>query len=561
VGQGVLLTRNMVATDILGVPLEKVRIITENVGGSFGLKGALFVEYPSIMCASRELGRPVKWTDDRSGSFLSDYHSRTHEGTAELALDKDGRFLAWRFTGQADAGAFLVMCGPILNAGIHMAGVYQTPAIHFGIKMIYTNTGPVSAFRGAGRPEGTYFMERLVDIAAAEMGIDPVDLRRRNFIRAEQMPYKNAAGTIYDCGDFDAVLKSALKLADTKGFTKRRSESKKRNKRRGLGISTFVEISGAGAGELGGIRFEKDGAVTITSGTHDHGQGHGSPFAQILSERLGIPFDRIRLVQNDSDQIRIGGFTGGSRSAIATGSALIESSAVVIERGRKLASHLLEAGEEDIQFVDGQFKIAGTDRSIGLMDIAARLHTGLALPDDMPKTLDVHQTSTGNYPSTYPNGCHIAEVEVDEKTGMTEVVKYTSVDDCGVLINPMIVEGQIHGGVMMGLGQALMEQAIFDEEGQLLTGSFMDYAMPRADSGPSFTTESHPVPTKTNPLGVKGCGEAGVSGALAAVMNAVDDALRPLGVKYLNMPATPARVWQALQAAASELPKSSKSVS
>jgi carbon-monoxide dehydrogenase large subunit len=547
VGQGVLLTRNMIANDILKVPVDKVRIITKNVGGSFGLKGTLFVEYPAIMCAARALGRPVKWTDERSGSFMSDYHSRTHEGIVELALDKSGRFLAWRMTGIANAGCFLVMSGPIANAARHMAGVYRTPAMFFSMKMAYTNTVPLSALRGSGRPEGSYFMERVVDIAAAEMGIDPIELRRRNFVRAEDMPYTNPMGATYDCGDFQAVLEAAIKAADVIGFPARREASRKTGKLRGLGIGAFVEISSPAGGELGGIHFQDDGTVAIITGTHDHGQGHGSPFAQILSDQLGIPLDRIKLLQNDSDVVRVGGFTGGSRSVMASGSALIESSAAVVARGRKLAAHLLEAAEEDIQFAAGRFAIGGTDRSVGILELAQKLRSGITLPEGLPTSLDVHQTATGSYPSTYPNGCHVAEVEIDPETGEIRVVSYTSADDCGVLINPMIVEGQIHGGVMMGLGQALMEEAVFDAEGQLVTGSFMDYAMPRAECGPSFHSISYPVPTKLNPLGVKGCGEAGVSGALPSVMNAIDDALRPFGVAPINMPATPAKVWQAIQ--------------
>jgi carbon-monoxide dehydrogenase large subunit len=547
VSQGVLRHQNMIASDVLNCPPDKVRVITDNVGGSFGLKGALFVEYPCIMAAARHLGRPVKWTDERSGSFLSDNHSRGQEGTVELALDKKGRFLAYRFDGIADAGAYLAMARPMINAALHTPGVYRTPAAHFSIKMIYTNTVPMASLRGAGRPEGTYFMERVIDAAAYEMGMDPIELRRRNFISADQMPYTNVLGTTYDCGDFGAVLDAALETADIRKFKARRRESEKSGKRRGLGVSIFIEITGPGDGELGGIRFERDGSVTMISGTLDHGQGHGTCFGQVLADKLGIPFADINLHQRDSAEIRIGGSTGGSRSAVSGGSALVESSELVIKRGRKLAAHFLEASEQDIRFADGLFTIGGTDRSIGLLDIAQRLHAGTAIPANLPRSLDVHKISVGNYPSTYPNGCHIAEVEIDVETGETRLVKYTSVDDFGVLLNPMIVEGQVHGGIMMGLGQVLMEHAMFDDEGQLLTGSFMDYAMPRAADAPFFKTESLSVPTKTNPLGVKGCGEAGVSGVLAAVMNAVDDALRPLGVPSLNMPVSSARVWEAIQ--------------
>jgi carbon-monoxide dehydrogenase large subunit len=389
-------------------------------------------------------------------------------------------------------------------------------------------------------------MERLVDTAAAEMNIDPIALRRRNLIRGNQMPYRNALGITYDSGDFPSVLDAALKLADVDGFASRKKDSKRLGRYRGIGVGFFVEISGPGSGELGGIHFQPDGSVTINSGTHDHGQGHGSPFAQVLVDRLSIPFDKLHLRQSDSDEIQKGGSTGGSRSAVSATSALIEACNKVLERGRRLAAYFLEASDADVDFVDGLFTIAGTDRSIGLLEIAARVHSGVVLPPDLPKSLDVHEVASGNYPSTYPNGCHVAEVEIDPETGETRLVKYTSVDDFGTLLNPMIVEGQVHGGVMMGVGQALMERAAFDDSGQLLTGSFLDYAMPRAEDAPFFTCGNHPVPTKTNPLGLKGCGEAGVSGALAAVMNAVSSALRPLGVRPIDMPATSSRVWEAI---------------
>jgi carbon-monoxide dehydrogenase large subunit len=546
VSQGVLRHRAMLAQEVLDVPQERVQVITGNVGGSFGLKGALFVEYPAIMAAARLLGRPVKWTDERSGSFLSDNHSRTHDGVGELALDADGRMLAVRFDGTYDAGAYVVMCGPVLNAARHMVSVYDVPHAAFAMRMVYTNTVPVAALRGAGRPEGAYFMERLIDTAAAELGLAPAELRRRNLIKPKQMPYRNAVGVTYDSGDFPAVLKAALAAADAAGFAARRRQSRREGKLRGLGIGMFVEISGPGGGELGGLHFDAEG-VTIVTGTHDHGQGHGAPLAQILVDRLGLPFEAIKLHQRDSDEIQVGGATGGSRSAVSSGSALVEACARVIERGHAAAAHFLEAAEADIEFAEGRFRVAGTDRGIALLDLASRLRDAVNLPDGMPRTLDIHEVAAGDYPSTYPNGCHVAEIEIDDATNETRLVKYTSVDDCGVLLNPMIVEGQIQGGVMMGAGQALMEHAVFDDAGQLLTGSFMDYAMPRAEDAPPFECISHPVPTATNPLGIKGCGEAGVSGALAAIMNAVNDALRPLGAAAVDMPATAPRIWQAIR--------------
>jgi carbon-monoxide dehydrogenase large subunit len=547
--QGVFGLRGNMA-DILKVEPKQVRILTGHVGGSFGMKSAPFPEYVCVLHAARALGRPVKWTDERSGSFVSDSHGRDHELTAELALDAEGAFLALRITNFGNMGGFLSQVAPMpstINTVKNVQSVYRTPLIEVSTKCVFTNTSHVSAYRGAGRPEGNYYMERLIDAAAAEMGIDRLDLRRRNQIRPREIPIKTASGSNYDSGDFPSVLKRALEVADAKGFARRKRESRKRGKVRGLGVGSFLEVTAPPSKEMGGIRFEGDGTVTIITGTLDYGQGHAAPFAQVLSERLGVPFERIRVLQGDSDELLAGGGTGGSKSIMHSGTAIVEASAKVIEQGKQIASHVLEASAADIEFAQGRFVIAGTDRAIGIMELAERLRAGLKLPDGVPSTLDIRHVSDGPGASTYPNGCHVCEVELDPDTGVIEVVKYASVNDFGTVINPLIVEGQLHGGVIQGIGQALMEMTVYDSDGQFLTGSFMDYALPRASDSPEVTVINHPVPAKTNVLGVKGCGEAGCAGSLTSVMNAVANALSEFGIRHIDMPATPYRVWRAIQ--------------
>jgi carbon-monoxide dehydrogenase large subunit len=548
--QGVMGMRGMVAA-VLGVEPAQVHIVTGNIGGSFGMKAAVYAEYVCALHAARALGRPVKWTDERSGSFVSDSHGRDHRVAAELALDADGQFLAVRLTSFGNMGAFLANVGPMpstLNAVKNVQNVYRTPLIEVSTKCVFTNTSHVSAYRGAGRPEGNYYMERLIDTAAAELNIDRLELRRRNQIKRRHIPYKTASGMTYDSGDFAGVLRQAVEAADAKGFARRRRESRKRGKLRGLGIGSFLEVTAPPSKEMGGIIFEPDGGVTLLTGTMDFGMGHASPFAQVLSEKLGIPFEKIRLLQGDSDRLALGGGSGGSKSIMSSGTAIVEAAAKVIEQGRQIASHVLEASAADIEFKDGSFVIAGTDRAVGIMDLAERIRGGIDLPEGVPASLDVRHVSEGTA-ATFPNGCHVAEVEIDPDTGVIAVVKYSCVNDFGTVINPMIVEGQLHGGAVQGIGQALMEMTVYDAEGQLLTGSYMDYALPRAGDVPAFTVASHPVPATTNPLGVKGCGEAGCAGALTSVMNAVVDALSDYGIRHIDMPATPFRVWQAIQAA------------
>ncbi len=548
--QGAFGMRNQVA-DVLGAKNDKVRVLTGNVGGSFGMKAAVYPEYVCILHASKMLGRPVKWTDDRSGAFVSDHHGRDHEMTAELALDKDGRFLAVRLTGYGNMGGFLGTVSPMmstLNAVKNTPSVYKTPLLEVSTKCVFTNTVMVSAYRGAGRPEGNYYMERLIDTAAAEMGIDRIELRKRNHIAPSELPYKAASDMVYDSGDFTALLNKTIEVGDLAGFAKRRQDSKARGKLRGLGIGSYLEVTAPANKETGGIRFDADGGVTIITGTLDYGQGHATPFAQVLSEKLGVPFERIRLLQGDSDELPAGGGTGGSRSIQASGQAIIEAAALVVEKGKAIASHVLEASPADIEFANGRFVIAGTDRAIGIMDLADKLRGGLKLPNDAPQSLDVKHVSDGP-PSSFPNGCHVAEVEIDPETGVTEIVKYSSVNDFGTIVNPLLVAGQVHGGVVQGLGQALLEHAVYDEDGQLLTGSYMDYALPRASNMPDIGFVSHPAPAKTNPIGSKGCGEAGCAGGLVSIMNAVVDALSEYGIRHIDMPVTPQRVWAAIQEA------------
>jgi len=546
--QGVFGLKNMLR-DILGAPADKVRVLTGNVGGSFGMKAAVYPEYVCVLHAARALGRPVKWTDERSTSFVSDHHGRDYDMTVEVAFDKDGLIQAVRLSGYGNLGGYCSAFGPLLptvNVTKNIVSMYRTPLLEVATQCVFTNTTLVSAYRGAGRPEGSMSMERTMDYAAAELGIDRFELRKRNFIKAKEMPFAAASGVTYDCGDFPGLFKNALETADVKGFAKRKRESKRASKLRGLGVACYVETTAAQTTEMGGIRFNADGTVTIVTGTLDYGQGHASAFAQVLVEKLGVPFDRIRLIQGDSDQLVTGGGTGGSRSAMLSGTAISQASDKVIENGKQIAAHALEASAGDIEFKSGRFVIAGTDRAIGIMELAERLRAGLKMPEGAPATLDVTHV-TEAIAGTYPNGVHVVEVEIETDTGLTRAVKYTAVNDFGTVINPMLVEGQIQGGAIQGLGQVLLENAVYDADGQFITGSFMDYAMPRAHDAPMIVVTNRPVPTKTNPIGAKGCGEAGTSGGLPAVANAVIDALSDLGIRDLEMPMTPSRIWQAIQ--------------
>jgi aerobic carbon-monoxide dehydrogenase large subunit len=545
--QGVAANRVNLAKNILKVPNDKVHLLTANVGGSFGMKNISYPEYVCILHAAKALGRPVKWTDERSTSFLSDSHGRAQKIHCELALDADGKFLAVKVSGYGNLGSYITGVAPqplSLNIGKNLSSVYQTPVMTVDIKTVLTNTSHLGAYRGAGRPEANYFMERLIDRAADEMGINRLTLRKRNFIKASQIPFSASSGMVYDSGDFQGVFNKALEISDHANFAKRKKESRKRGKLRGIAVGSYLEVTAPPGVELGKILFEDDGSVKIVTGTLDYGQGHASAFAQVLTDQLGVPFDRITLEQGDSDLVHTGNGTGGSRSITASGMAIVEASKLVIEKGKRAAAHLLEAAEGDIEFAAGRFTIAGTDRSIDIMELSRRLRDG-KMPEDVPSSLDVDHTS-GPVPSTFPNGCHVAEVEIDPDTGVIEIVRYTGVNDFGTVVNPMLVAGQLHGGVAQGIGQAFMECVSYDTNGQPITGSFMDYALPRAEDIPLMQIGDHPSPAKSNPLGTKGCGEAGCAGSLSALINAVLDALSEVGVTQIDMPLTSERVWRAI---------------
>ncbi|MEL0020524.1 MAG: molybdopterin cofactor-binding domain-containing protein, partial [Rickettsiales bacterium] len=447
-----------------------------------------------------------------------------------------------------NAGAYFSAVGPHMytnNIQRNFPGVYRLPLLHARSHGVFTNTTPIGAYRGAGRPEAVYYMERLMDTAAREMGIDRIELRRRNMLRPDEIPHTTVCGMVYDSGDFPAVLEDALAAADWDGFEARRKASAEKGLLRGLGIATYLEATGAPAREMGRIRFEEDGTVTMVTGSLDYGQGHAAPFAQVVTSKLGIPFDRFRLIQGDSDELVAGQGTGGSKTMISGGTILLHTAEKVVENGKAIAAHVLEAAAVDIEFEGGQFTVVGTDRTVSILELSENARKGL--PEDVPQKLDAELVEDPP-PSAFPNGCHIAEVEITPETGEVRVDRYFIVDDFGTLVNPMLVEGQVHGGVAQGFGQALMEDTLYDDQGQLITGSFMDYAMPRAADLPAFHFGSHPVPASTNPLGAKGCGEAGCSGSMPAIMNAIVDVLaRETGATHIDMPATSERVWSALR--------------
>ncbi|HYS48335.1 MAG TPA: xanthine dehydrogenase family protein molybdopterin-binding subunit [Xanthobacteraceae bacterium] len=530
---------------VVKVPESKVRVIAGDIGGSFGMKSPVFNETVLVLLAAKLVGRPVKWMSTRSEAFLSDPQGRDNVTEAELALDREGTFLGLRVRTTAAVGAYLQAGMPmfIMNAGT-LAGVYRTPAMHADITAVFTNTNPVRPYRGNGRPEAAYVIERLVDLAADQLGIDPAELRRRNTIPADALPFKTGLTFTYDSGEFEKNMDLALKLADYPSFETRRADARKRGKLRGIGISNTIERAGAASFEGAEIRFDRSGAVTLFSGSVSHGQGHETIYKQLVCDRLGLDPSEVQYEQGDTDKLFFGEGTGGSRSATIGGSAFHMATEKIADKGKRIAAHALKVDVDAVKFFDGVFSSPMTNQTLTIKDVAK----AAANPARLPAGMEAGLIATAVYRApveNFPNGCHICEVEIDPETGAVEIVRYSVVDDVGTVLNPLLLHGQIHGGVAQGVGQVLLEDIRWDESGQLITGSFMDYAMPRADDLCAIRTDSNPVPTRTNPLGVKGAGEAGSVGALPAVANALVDALSPLGVRHIDMPATPERVWRA----------------
>jgi len=559
------LTRLLLGAFSLKVPEHRLRVVAPDVGGGFGSKIFHYAEELLVLWASKRVGRPVKWTSSRSEAFLSDAHGRDHVAHAELALDADGKFRGLRVRTLANMGAYLSTFAPAIPTYLHatlLSGPYVIPAIYAEVKAIFTNTVPVDAVRGAGRPEATYLLERLVDKAARELGIDRVDIRRRNLIQPDQFPYQTPVALQYDVGDYPATLDLALQAIDYPRLAERKEASKACGKLRGFGISTYIEACGiapsalvgalgarAGLYEAASVRVHPTGSVTVFTGTHSHGQGHETTFAQLVVEKLGVSLDNVEVVHGDTDRIPFGMGTYGSRSAAVGGSAIYKAIDKIVDKGKKIAAHLLEASVADVEFSDGKYRVVGTDREKSFGEVAFAAYVPHNYPIDTvePGLEDSAFYDPKNF--TFPGGCHIVEVEVDPETGVVEVTDVAIADDVGVIINPMIVDGQAHGGLAQGIGQALLEECVYDANGQLLSGSFMSYTMPRAADLPSFKVGNHVTACTHNPVGIKGVGEVGAIGVPPAVINAVIDALEPLGVTHIDMPATPEKVWRAIQAA------------
>jgi carbon-monoxide dehydrogenase large subunit len=534
---------------VLKVPEVKIRVVAGDIGGSFGMKSPVYNEVALVLLASKMIGRPVKWTSTRSEAFLSDAQGRDNVTDAELALDRDGHFLGMRVKTTMAAGATMQANMPacVQNFG-SLAGVYSTPAMYVEGTAVFTNTNPMRPYRGNGRPEAGYVVERMVDLAADELGIDPAELRRRNNVAPDAMPYKTALTFTYDSGEFEKTMDMALALADVKGFAARRAESRKRGKLRGLGFSNTIERAGAASLEGAEVRFDRSGAITMFSGSCTQGQGHETVFKQLVCDRLGLDPADVTYLQGDTDQVFFGEGTGGSRSATMAGSAFHIASDKIVTKAKAIAAHALKVPVDTVKFADGILSSPGTNQTITIQEVAKLATQPAALPKGMEGGLAATAVYTAEVAS-YPNGCHVCEVEIDPETGVSEIVRYNVVDDVGTVLNPMLLHGQIVGGIAQGAGQILMENIHFDAGGQLVTGSFMDYAMPRAMDIPDVEVQSNPVPTKTNPLGVKGAGEAGSVGAMPAVANAIVDALSELGVRHIAMPATPEVVWRAIRGA------------
>ena len=532
---------------VLKVPESKIRIVTGDTGGSFGMKTPIFNETPLVLLASKLTGRPVKWISTRTEAFLSDAQARDNVTEAELALDSEGHFLALRVKTFAAIGAYLQHSMPafVLNAGT-LAGVYRTPAIHVDITAVFSNTNPMRPYRGNGRPEAAYVIERMVDLAAAEMKMDPAELRRRNYVPPSAMPFKTGLTFTYDSGEFEKNMDLALELSDRKGLKARTADARKRGKLLGFGMSNTIERAGAPSTEGAEVRFDRSGSLILFSGSNSQGQGHETVFKQLVCDRLGLDPRETQYIQGDTDQVFYGEGTGGSRSATLAGSAFHLATEKVVTKARAIAAYMLKVDESDLKFDEGVFSTNKTNRTLSVKEIATAAHD----MSNLPKGMEPGLFATAVYiapVNNYPNGCHICELEIDRDTGKVDITRYSVVDDFGTVLNPLLLHGQVHGGIAQGAGQALMEDIHFDDAGQLVTASFMDYAMPHAHDFCDMEVESNPVPTKTNPLGVKGAGEAGCVGALPAVANALVDALSEFGVTHIEMPATPERIWRAMQ--------------
>ncbi len=543
--------RAQLASQVMKVPESKIRIIAGDIGGSFGMKSPIFNETPLVLLASKLIGRPVKWASSRSEAFLSDAQARDNVTEVELALDRDGTFLALKVKLDAAIGAYLQPGMPNFLSNVNsIAGVYRTPAIFADVSAVFTNTNPVRPYRGNGRPEAAYVIERVVDIAADELGIDPAELRRRNYIPPDAMPFKTALAFTYDSGAFEQSMDKALELADYSGFEARRNRANGRGKLRGIGIANTIERAGHPGFEAAEVRFDRSGSLSLHSGSVQHGQGHETVFKQIVCDGLGIDPGDVRYLQGDTDKVSMGEGTGGSRTATLCGSAFLGATGKIVAKARRIAAHILEVELDEVSFDDGLLSSPASNRTLTIQEIAGIAADPVNLPDDIEPGLMATAVFNASVPN-FPNGTHVCELEIDPDTGTVALERYSVVDDVGTVLNPLLLHGQIHGGVVQGIGQILMEDIHFDEDGQLLTGSFMDYAMPRARDICPIATGDSAVPTKTNPLGVKGAGEAGSVGALPAVANAIVDALSPLGIRHFDMPATPEKVWRAIRGASS----------
>ena len=532
---------------ILGVPEDKVRVVMHEVGGNFGTRGSFNPEVALVTWAARKVGRPVKWTCERSEAFLCDYQARDLAVEAELALDRDGRFIAMRGSNIANVGAYPISYGPLAKGVEIMSSIYHVPAVHFRARAAITNTLPTRPYRSSGRPEVMFVMERLIDLAAGQCGFDRLELRRRNLVPESAMPYRNPFGMVYDSGAYHGVMSRVVALGDWAGFPARRAEARSRGKYRGIGVSNYVDTATGTPRERAEVTVLPDGIVEVVVGTVSNGQGHETSFAQLISEWLGVPIDCVRLVTGDTDRVSVGGGSHSGRALRLASIVMLNASRDIIGKGLRIASYVLEAAPADLEFADGRFRVKGTDRAVGIFEVAGQALQRNDLPDELRGPLAAESDETNNLAS-FPYGCHVCEVEVDPETGDVEIVRYTAVDDVGRAVNPLIVHGQVHGGIVQGVGQALWEQCVYElGTAQVLSGSFMDYAMPKAGMVPFFDTELSEVPSPTHPLGLRPAGEGGTTPALGVVINAVVDALGEFGVTHMEMPATPERIWRAIR--------------